>query len=37
MDVMSETFLRILKSALFGEIANQNEEIRPEGRQTISC
>lgn len=35
MDVTSETFLRILKSALLGEKANLNEEIRPEDWQKL--
>lgn len=35
MDVTSETFLRILKSALLGERANLNEEIRPEDWQKL--
>lgn len=35
MDVTSETFLRILKSALHGERANLNEEIRLEDWQKL--
>lgn len=35
MDVTSETFLRILKSALLGEKANLNEEIHPEDWQKL--
>lgn len=35
MDVTSETFLKILKSALLGERANLNEEIRPEDWQKL--